>query len=153
MCTYGVGFSVVCSEVRAMLEPWLAEQQDCSPAFCMYIRHINTAASMKKALIYLVLILLTACASAETDSLASEILIDYQAKIDARYTLYASFGVFDELSEEIRNTPPIVTKVKVYHIWGKKYIGLAWIDIDGTQELRRIRIAADEDTYYWEVLE
>ena len=33
---YGVGYGVVCSDVKAMLEPRNAEQQDCSPAFCVY---------------------------------------------------------------------------------------------------------------------
>jgi len=37
--TYGVGFSVVCSDVKAIPEPQLAEQQDCSPAF-LYV-HMN----------------------------------------------------------------------------------------------------------------
>ena len=108
---------------------------------------------MKKALLYLGFILLTACTSAETDSLALEIQNDYQNRIEDQYNLYASFGVFDELPEEIRNTPPVVTKVKVYHIWGKKYIGLAWLEIDGTKEVKRIRVTAADDTYYWEVRE
>ena len=134
-----------------MREPRIAEQQDCSPAFCMYQCYVSTAASMKKALIYFILILLTACTSAETASLASEIMIDYQAKIDAQYRMYASVGVFDELPEEIRNTPPIVRKVKVYHFMNKKYFGLAWIDIDGKQLIERLQITMDEDAYYWEV--
>ena len=108
---------------------------------------------MKKALLYLGFILLTACTSAETDSLALEIQNDYQNRIEDQYNLYASFGVFDELPEEIRNTPPVVTKVKVYHIWGKKYIGLAWLEIDGTKEVKRICVTAADDTYYWEVRE
>ena len=34
--TYGVGFSVACSDAKAMREPQIAEQQYCSPAFlCM----------------------------------------------------------------------------------------------------------------------
>ena len=35
---YGVGYGVVCSDVKAMLEPRNAEQQDCSSAFylCIY---------------------------------------------------------------------------------------------------------------------
>ena len=37
ICTYGVGFSVVCSDVKAIPEPQIAEQQDCSPAFCLYV--------------------------------------------------------------------------------------------------------------------
>lgn len=117
----------------------------------MYIHHIIIAASMKKALLYIGLILMTACTSAETESLAAEIMIDYQAKIDAQYTLYTSFGIFDELSERDRNTPPIVRKVKVYHFMNKKYFGLAWIDIDGKQLIERLQITMDEDAYYWEV--
>ena len=35
--TYGVGFSVVCSDKKAMLEPKETEQQYCSPAFCLFI--------------------------------------------------------------------------------------------------------------------
>ena len=35
--TYGVGFGVACSDAKAMREPQIAEQQDCSPAFCLYI--------------------------------------------------------------------------------------------------------------------
>lgn len=107
---------------------------------------------MKKALLYIGFFLLTACSSAETESLAAEIKNDYQSKIEDQFNFYASFGVFDELAEEDK-TPPVVTKVKVYHIWSKKYIGLAWIEIDGTQEIKRIYITADEDAYYWEVQE
>ena len=39
VCTYihKVGLSVACSDVRAIPEPELAEQQQCSPAFlCIY---------------------------------------------------------------------------------------------------------------------
>ena len=32
-----MGFSVVCSDEKAMREPLLAEQQDCSPAFIVYM--------------------------------------------------------------------------------------------------------------------
>ena len=35
--TYGVGSSVVCSDKKAIPEPQEAEQQDCSPAFCIYV--------------------------------------------------------------------------------------------------------------------
>ena len=31
--TYGVGYGVVCSVIKAIPEPLFAEQQDCSPAF------------------------------------------------------------------------------------------------------------------------
>ena len=34
--TYGVGSSVVCSDVKAIPEPQIAEQQDSSPAFLLY---------------------------------------------------------------------------------------------------------------------
>ena len=34
MCIHiGVGFGVVCSDVKAIPEPQVAEQQQCSPAF------------------------------------------------------------------------------------------------------------------------
>ncbi len=33
MYTYGVGYGVVCSVIRAIPEPLFAEQQYCSPAF------------------------------------------------------------------------------------------------------------------------
>ena len=34
----GVGFGVACSEDRAIPEPQLAEQQQCSPAFFVYVQ-------------------------------------------------------------------------------------------------------------------
>ena len=35
--TYGVGYGVVCSDVKAIPEPYEAEQQDCSSAFVIPI--------------------------------------------------------------------------------------------------------------------
>ena len=44
----GVGFGVACSDVKAVPEPQVAEQQQCSPAFlCKYI----VQATHKKMLI------------------------------------------------------------------------------------------------------
>ena len=45
MCVHiGVGFGVACSDTKAIPEPQIAEQQQCSPAFFVYIysKNINT---------------------------------------------------------------------------------------------------------------
>ena len=34
----GVGFGVACSDTKAIPEPQIAEQQQCSPAFCLCIK-------------------------------------------------------------------------------------------------------------------
>ena len=43
MCLHiGVGFGVACSELRAIPGPRNAEQQQCSPAFFVYVQKRNT---------------------------------------------------------------------------------------------------------------
>ena len=36
----GVGFGVACSDVKAMREPQIAEQQQCSPAFFVQMQRV-----------------------------------------------------------------------------------------------------------------
>lgn len=105
---------------------------------------------MKKTL-FLIILLLTACTSSETKSLAADIKIDYQNKMDAQFDMLSSFGVFDDLGEDIPR--PMVKDVKVFHIFCKKYIGLAHIEFDGKQQTKIIQISIDEDDIYWEVEE
>ena len=103
---------------------------------------------MKKTL-FLIILLLTACTSAETKSLATEIKKDFQSRMDAQFEMFSSFGVFDDLGEDIPR--PMVKDVKVFHIFCKKYIGLAKIELDGKQQTKIIHISIDEDDIYWEV--
>ena len=106
---------------------------------------------MKKTiLLFLGILLLSACTSVETESLALEIKADFQSRIDAQYSMYEAFGVFDDLDED-SNQPPIVKDVKVYQIASEKFFGLAKIEIDGKQKIKLVRISIDEDGYYWEV--
>ena len=108
---------------------------------------------MKKIfLIFVGCLLLAACTSAETESLALEIKTNYQNRIDAQYDMYEAFGVFDGLPDD-SNQAPVVTDVKVYQITNKKFIGLAKVDINGKQRIKAIHISADEDGYYWEIQE
>ena len=107
--------------------------------------------TMKKTiLLFLGILLLSACTSVETESLALEIKADFQSRIDAQYSMYEAFGVFDDLDED-SNQPPIVKDVKVYQIASEKFFGLAKIEIDGKQKIKLVRISIDEDGYYWEV--
>ena len=107
---------------------------------------------MKKALLLISLFLLTACTSNETKSLAIEIKEEYQSRIAAQFDMFTSFGIFDSLNENDCQ-PPIVKDVKVFYLIGDKYIGIAKVEIDGKQQTKIIHISAEEDGYYWEVLQ
>ena len=83
--------------------------------------------------------------------MAADIKIDYQNKMDAQFDMLSSFGVFDNLGEDMPR--PMVKDVKVFHIFCKKYIGLAKIELDGKQHTKIIHISIDEDDIYWEIHE